>query len=346
MLRPLLVSASLLAATTSFAQATLTGDNFNPHIGEAFQLRICDTTGITPGPAGASITWNFATGANGLTVTSVDTGRAVSCLSTPYFSNYPTATIALKGPSITADATTYLIANSTRLAQLGYYASPDTNLILTNAADQIRYPFTYPNTFTDTYEGTFHLNPLTAHHTGTITVTCDGWGTLQLPGRTDNNVLRVKTTQTFTDSANVFGTPIMKTYEILSYDWYKPDYHTALLTIQTVTEVGSPTPDYRFIAFAGMQITGVPDMDPTLADVQLFPTPATGELNITFSTPVTQHVRITLHDMAGREIAAIADGKYSGKQQLRYNTADLARGLYFVSVHTDAGSVTKKVVLE
>lgn len=347
MLKEILLPILFLTVSgASFAQSTLTGANLNPQIGDAFAMKICDTTGILPGASGPSVTWNFATGSNALTVTKLDTGRAVSCSSTPYFSSFPSATIALKGPSTFGDATNYLVANSTKLAQNGYYAAPDTNLILSDVADQLRYPFTYGDGFTDTYSGILTLGPLAAHHNGTITVTCDGWGTLQLPGRTDNNVLRVKTTQLFVDSTNIFGSPVLKTYNILSYDWYKPDYHSALLTIQTVTEVGAPNPSFKFIAFAAQQISAVPNIASAVNNVALFPNPTTDNVTISFALATSQQVRISLHDITGREVALIADKHAIGKQNINYNTGQLAKGLYLVNINTGSETITRKLSVQ
>lgn len=347
MLRKIILPALLLTVSgASYAQSTLTGSNFNPQVGDAFALKICDTTGITPGPSGAAVTWNFSTGPNALMVTQTDTGRAVACTSTPYFSSFPASTVALKGPTVTASATTYLIANSTKLSQNGYYAAADTNLILSDPADQLQYPFTYLSSFSDPYAGILTLGPIAAHHTGTINVTCDAWGTLQLPGRTDVNVLRVKTTQVFTDSTNLFGSPIVKSYNILSYDWYKSDYHSALLTIQTVTEVGAPNPSFKFIAYAPQQISAVNDIAAAVNDVQISPNPSEGAFNVQFNAIIPQQVRISLHDITGREVAILADKQCSGRQNIHCGTQNLSKGLYFVHINSGGETLTRKLIIQ
>jgi hypothetical protein len=349
MLKRILLSSTIVAISiASYGQATLSSANFNPVIGDAFSLKICDTTGVQPGSAGASITWNFSTGPTALNVTSLDTGYAVSCLSTPYFATFPSSTVAIKGPASTmaSKSITYMIANTTTLAQNGTYYSSDTNLILTDPADQLRYPFTYMSNFSDTYSGILTMGTISAHHNGTINVVCDGYGTLSLPGRTDLNVLRVHTTQVFVDSTNVFGTPVFKTYNISSYDWYKPDYHTALLTIQTLTEVGAPYPTFKFVAFAAQQFTGVTDIKEGMTGVQVFPNPAIGAMNISYETAILQHVRVSINDIAGREIALISEKASKGKETVSFDASGIPKGLYLINIQSENGSVIRKVTLQ
>ncbi len=346
MFKKIIPSCLLFISASVSAQPTLTGVNLNPVPGDAFQLKICDTTGITPGAGGASVTWNFATGANALVLTQTDTGQAVACTATPYYASFPSSTVALKGPTVMADATSYLIANSSRLAQNGYYAAPDTNLILSDEADQLRYPFTYMSSFTDTYSGMLTLGPIAAHHNGSISVLCDGWGTLQLPGRTDANVLRVKTTQVFVDSTNIFGAPLVQSYNILSYDWYKADYHTALLTIQTVTEVGATMHSFRFIAYAGAQISAVKDLSNNISDVSIAPNPAKGVCTLTMNLSERQQVRVSVTDVTGREVAVLADGEMGGKQQISYNIDMLLPGLYIVRIQAPGTNESRKLYVQ
>ena len=147
MFKKIALSISCLAlAATSYCQSTLTGATFNPVLGDAFSVVICDTTGVLPGVSGASALWNFST----LVTSHPDTGRVVAKTSGTGHWNYPSANLAIKGPTFFSPTTTYYNASSSVLAQYGYYITSDTNLVLTNPAEQLRYPFTYPNTYSDT----------------------------------------------------------------------------------------------------------------------------------------------------------------------------------------------------
>lgn len=342
LLLPLLLVAG--SATLSFGQSTLTAANFNPVAGDApFIIKVCDTTGVTPGASGAHTTWNFT---STLHATSTDTGRAVPCTAAAVScSSFPGSTLALKGPGY-LNVTNYVAAGSTKLSQVGYWSAADTNLVMTDPMDQIRYPFTYGTSFVDTFSGMLTLSVAHAHHNGTISVTCDGFGTLMLPGRTDTGVLRVHSSQLFIDSTSLFGSPVLTSYTIESYDWYKAGYHSVLLTQQTVTQVGASSPTFRFVAYAAAQLTGVEDVANNIHSLELYPNPVQNELNIRFTATTGEQVRVSLYDMMGREVAVVADQYATGDQRLSYNTGSLPRGLYLLKVSSASQTTSRKIELQ
>lgn len=336
-----LLSAFLIAAapTLSFAQSTLLDANFSPVVGDQFIIRTCDTTGVAPGAGGAAHVWDFTS----LVTTGSDTGKAVSCLSTSHCSMFPGSTLALKAEKPT-HIINYIIANSTALSQNGYYLAADTNLVVSDPIDQIHYPFTYPNSFTDAYAGIVTLGPITAHETGTVNVVCDGYGTLKLPGRTDTDVLRVHSTQNFVDSASLFGSPVVKTFVLETYTWYKPNYHTALFTIATTTEVGG-TFYNKFVSYAPSQWTAVSGPVFDQASLQVYPNPAKNELNIQFTTTGTAKITITITDMLGREVGAITPAATSGTQHTTFSTSTLPDGCYLLRLCAGEETIIRKVVV-
>ncbi len=330
---------------SAFAQPTLTAANSNPTLSDAFAVVVCDDIGVAPGSSGAAVTWDF-TFLHGV---SPDTTRVKSCLSVVPACNpdFAGSNIVLSGPTVTSSNQNYYYAGTDRLSLVGYHIASDTSLTLSNPADQLRYPFTYGDSFTDTSSGIFKLGIVTAHHTGTIDVSADGYGTLILPGRTDNNVLRVHSTQVFSDSANLFGTPVIETYQISSYEWYKADYHSPILTLHHVTQLGSPTPsEYYFVAYSAAQFSGVAEINNSISELQVTPNPSSGLLNIAYSTDYKQRVVITLTDIVGRDVEVVSDKATAGKQNITINTTSYAKGVYILRMQ--AGGVTKsrKVVFE
>ena len=344
MYKKLLPSLLLIGcAFASSAQPILTAANFNPQIGDAFASRICDTTGVFPGASGANVTWNFST----LTTTSVDTGMVVACSSTPDSALFPGSTYAIIAH--TTHLIPYYIASSTKLSQNGYYIShaPDTNAVYSDPIDQFRYPFTYGYSFSDSYAGIITLDTNIVHETGTINVVYDGYGTLMLPGFTDSNVLRVYSTQLFVDSANLFGFPVMQTFQLETYAWYIPNYHSPLLAILLTTQVGGSYYN-KAVSYAPQQLhsAGVTELHNISSSLKLYPNPAQNELNIAYEDATNEQVRITLTDVTGREIAVIAEGAAQGLHHTTYNTTGLAKGLYIVRIQSEKETITRKIVIE
>lgn len=341
MYRKLLLVIFLCYTVKALAQPVLTAANFTPIIGDQFINHTCDTNGVTPGPSGALITWNFST----LVTTSVDTGTSVACSSTPNCSLFPGSTYAVV--SNATNLIPYYIADSASLSQNGYYESVDTNGIYSIPIKQFEYPFLFDSTFSAPYAGILTFGAITAHETGNITVTYDGYGTLQLPGGIiDDNVLRIHTSQLFADSANLFGTPTVETFQLESYSWYTPGYHSPLLTILTTTQVGG-TYTNKAVSYSPAQIittsTHAPAIGPSL---QIFPNPATGQLNIAYFSPGAQMVHISLYDLLGREVAVIADKFMQGAQNITYNTGSIPKGLYLLQVRAGTESITRKVEIQ
>ena len=343
MYNKLLLAIFILSfSVKAIGQPVLNAGNFNPIVGDRFINHICDTTGVVPGAGGAGITWNF----DSLATTSIDTGNAVACSFTPNCTLFPGSTYAVI--SNATNLIPYYIADSATLSQNGYYISADTNGIYSTPIKQFEYPFTYGLNYSARYVGILTLGILTAHETGTITVTYDGYGTLQLPGRvSDSNVLRAHTVQLFADSLNLFGTPTIDTFQLESYSWYQPGYHSPLMTILTTTQVGGSYTN-KAVSYCPVQITplnthNIASIEPSLL---LFPNPVTDQLNIKYYSTVGQVVHIGLDDLLGREVAVISDDFVQGARNITYNAGSIPKGLYLLHMRSGTESITRKVVIQ
>ncbi len=269
----------LLTVNFCFGQAvTITAANFNPQYGEAFITHNCDTTGILQGNLGANQIWDFTS----LITTSIDTGVGVPCIGTPNCAMFPGSTIAIVNP--TATMTTYLIYDATKISQNGYYASATQNATFTNPMDELHYPFTYLDSFTDAFAGTLTYTSssvtISAQQHGTEKVICDGYGVLKLPGRIDSNVIRVHASQIYIDSTNLFSTSVIDSFQFDSYAWYEPNFHTALLTVSFAHQIGG-TISSKVVTYVAKSILSVPTISNTNNTIDLYPNPATNQLYVT-----------------------------------------------------------------
>lgn len=327
---------------------TLTAANFNPNLGDEFMTVVCDTTGVLPGISGANVTWNFAT----LDSTQTDTGTAVTVASTIAASAIlvaqPATNIAVVTP--TASMTIYSIKNLGSLSTTGYYQSASQYAVYSDPMAQLVYPVTYSTTFSDTYAGTLYLNMVGYPETGIVYDTCDGWGKLTLPnGISYYPVLRVHSSQIYTDNAGLFGGSTGATFDLESYNWYLPDYHSAVLTVSTVTGTGVAAGYFnKTVSYARKQIakSGVSVLNNLNASFNLYPNPVTDELHGTFDAGTGGHVYVTMTDVLGRNTYVIADQYAKGIQNISYNTSSLSKGLYLVTLQCGGESVTRKIVLQ
>jgi hypothetical protein len=80
-----------------------------------------------------------------------------------------------------------------------------------------------------------------------------------------------------------------------------------------------------------------------------FPNPAVDIETITYCLEQFSDVTITLHDLAGRNIAVLADGNQSaGAHQLRWDARQiphLTSGVYFLRINTGYATAVKKMII-
>jgi Secretion system C-terminal sorting domain len=64
---------------------------------------------------------------------------------------------------------------------------------------------------------------------------------------------------------------------------------------------------------------------------EAYPNPFNPEMQISVTLPVSSDLSVVVYNMAGQQVATLADGNYStGKHTLTFNGANMASGLYFV----------------
>jgi hypothetical protein len=77
-----------------------------------------------------------------------------------------------------------------------------------------------------------------------------------------------------------------------------------------------------------------------------YPNPVRGRLHLAFNLGQAGPVNVDLYDLLGRRVRTLADGAYpGGRQILDADVGDLAPGVYLLRLKTDAGTVTRRVVV-
>jgi hypothetical protein len=78
----------------------------------------------------------------------------------------------------------------------------------------------------------------------------------------------------------------------------------------------------------------------------LSPNPSTGRSMVTFAIPTSTHVRLTLTDVQGREIALLSDGvRQAGRYSAALDANDLRAGLYFVRMQAQGVNLTRRLAV-
>jgi hypothetical protein len=95
--------------------------------------------------------------------------------------------------------------------------------------------------------------------------------------------------------------------------------------------------------------TGIPAASPvptTFLLEQNFPNPFNPSTTIRYALPSSAHVRLTVHDILGREIATLVNEEQSaGWNELQWNAAGFVSGMYLVRMTAGEFVQTKKILL-
>lgn len=201
-------------------------------IGDVISFGNCG--GVAAGPAGAAQVWNFA----GLAQSDVVT---LQVLATPPSSVYRNADRLEKF----SDGVNYfmrILPGQNYIAGMidsSFIGNNDSATYLDNVQSVVR-PFSYGSVATDNFTlQTFKKDVVgKVAGTGTIVLTGDGYGSLQLPNGTFNDVLRVKVNEQSSYQLGPGGGTIDQT--IHTYKWYNNTSKAPLLRIDSLVGTYHP----------------------------------------------------------------------------------------------------------
>lgn len=115
------------------------------------------------------------------------------------------------------------------------------------------------------------------------------------------------------------------------------------------SDQGLPAGGYRFIRFDDISGLRSPPAFLSPNTVKLYPpnpTPFNAVVLLEFDLPHPAAVVLKVLDPAGREISILFQGyKEAGRHAMTWNAADLASGIYFVSLRADGKHLVRKAVL-
>ena len=78
----------------------------------------------------------------------------------------------------------------------------------------------------------------------------------------------------------------------------------------------------------------------------LAPNPSNGHSMISFAVPRTSHVRLSLTDVQGREVALLSDGmREAGRYTAALEATDLQAGVYFVRMQAGGVHLTRRLAV-
>ena len=350
----LLLFTILSSFVVAVAQPTLTRANFMPVAGDAQLFYVADTNSVLDNMTGPNVVFNY----NDLRgYGQTQTQEFVSVASTGHSLDFPTATFA--------DTTVGFAGNmkfnedftdSLNIVGLALEINSFGSVIAKFDSDPEKlmvFPFTYGDSFNDSYGGQFtsSVAPVATNGNGTTTVTADAWGTLKLPMTPDiDSVLRVvRVENLLTDT--IFLQPILP--DILpipvnatQISYYKPSISKHPLLSFVIGDVNGDT-TINVVSQYPMFGVGIEEVNKNV-DISIYPNPANNnQTTITFNLEDKARGNISIFNNLGQNVLDVFNGKLQkGKNKYKINTTKLSKGLYFVNINIDSNVITKKLVIE
>jgi hypothetical protein len=330
-----------ISAVAAHAQITLTAATSTPVAGTSDTLH--QNTTFLAGNAGANQTWDFST----QSFSSVNPNVFEACNSSNNCSTFPGTNLVFS----TTGGYMYYSASATALSNLGV-AAGGLNIPYTNPEDIYRFPFTYGNSYTDTWAATVVNSGVTFYRSGIDSVSADGWGTLITPAGTFTNTLRLKRIMTYQDSTIVGTSSVIITYKETLYTWNDLAHKDILYSTSSLVSTiqGSPSTSNSSTYVSGQSAsapTGVASVSAAALGLQISPNPAHDRVKVALSLKAASNVAVSIMDVTGRAVYTSQNDKLpAGNNEISIATQGFHAGLYLVRVMTENAISTSKLVIQ
>jgi hypothetical protein len=307
------------------------------------------TASVNIGSPGGGNTWTFSGLLNHFTATM----SSVAPASTPYSSQFPGATHALKSTmslyGVTGDFYQYLTL-STNLLNPGSMAGAATpygaaTMKTTNAPSAVTYglPATYGSVWTAAYTeteviaiGGFPMSTVVTSYVDSAWI--DAHGTMVIPGGGAYPALRVRlvTRSPGKTVGFIFMAANGASVQVTAADTSSPSYGVIDVDTLSTTWTGPTSVD--------VAVTGAVPTEYAL--LQNYPNPFNPTTEITYELPQASEVRLSVFNLLGQEVALLINAKEGpGSHTVRFSGTGLPSGVYLYRLETDHFIQTRRMVL-
>ncbi|MEO5571623.1 MAG: T9SS type A sorting domain-containing protein [Bacteroidia bacterium] len=334
-MKKIYITLIVLLPAIAFGQAITIGQSDLPAAGWGY-VNAIDSAYTDPIPPGGNQTWNYT----GLQNLYQDSLLFIPSAGTPYASYYPNSNIAAFNPN---DGTyTYFITNSTGFYLNGTILPQFSNLVAVFNPPQMYIPV--PFTYNDTYSGFSRvvIDTMLAGdstriiiHTD-INLIADGYGTLNLPGASIPNTLRIKQTKLETDSILqklpvlgwiLIAAPANQTTEFV---WVRHGSGTLVLDINADSLGVTANRSSYQVFFAALGVNEITNPVAT----NTFPNPASDKVTFAFESSLSESSELTVTNLAGQEVESF---NVTRLNSFTMSTARLSNGMYSYIIRNEKG---------
>ncbi|WP_432671945.1 T9SS type A sorting domain-containing protein [Flavobacterium sp. SM2513] len=223
----------------------------------------------------------------------------------------------------------------------GVTAYADNEVLLnytTNNVDLGTFPKVYGTTTSDAVAGTYIYGDYTGAFTGTYTTSVDASGTMEGSAfEPPFPVTRFKTVENLQISYPGFG--VVGTFIQTTYRYYRANelwpYVKSTNRVITIVALSIDSNVSQIEKSPETFLLSVPESEFSKM-IALYPNPATNTINVTLNDS-QKLISLTVTDQLGKTIL-------TKKENTTLDVSGLQKGVYFMTIVTDAGSSVKKFV--
>ena len=305
--------------------------------GDGYTMGVLELT--EAGEVGENMVWDYST----FTTVNSYNAQILASSSSPFFSYFPNANWILES----AGSQYYYNYGPDVYEYFGgveggvSYAYPDSEIYFP-------YPFSFGETWTDTFEVVLNILGTETHRSGIVTSVVDGYGTLDLPGGVHlDDVSRISMSREITDSSMTGDA----TYLIDLALFYSGTTVVPMVThthFQIIEGQDTSIQDYTEILQSYTVAIDELQHEATEIDFTMFPNPATSKVQFVFaggiSSPHSTDA-IEIRDITGRliETLQLVPSINSGV----IDVSSLSKGVYTVTTKRGSESLsTKQLIVE
>lgn len=281
------------------------------------------TNTLSPGPAGANITWDFSS----YTPMQMINISMYSCPGQTNCFRFPTANRMSKLAG--SESYDYNLFTDIDASTLGNYSNPgDATTTYTDPVIEYKFPVSYLQEFTDTYQ----ISIGTGAESGTQTFKVDGYGTVITPTGTYTNCLRIKRVRNGTQTSP--GLPPVS-YVNESYQWVNESVGTILSVAFNTFTINGTTTTQPSLAYYTTSSLSTIDLDDVKNPISVYPNPSSDFITLQSKDDIKN---ITLTNTEGKLVLKTSQSK-------TINISGLPNGVYLLQGELKNGkTITKKVV--
>lgn len=322
-------------------------------LGNTIMYHLVDSNAVTyENTTGSGVTWDYAT------ITGYNLTKD-GLVGDPDTSDYSTYYTNSDNYLFLEDYTgLFYSLTSTEMTTEGYVFE-DVDVPLVGASDialvlnsnpiiSLNFPFDI-NTpqIVDNFSGTIESGALTSTPASGISYAeIDGEGTLELPGQSFSNVVRVVTTDTANASINLFPSALNVEIRRKQYDYRNSSSKFPLFSLSDIqivnTDTGDDLANFKAVLSSVAPFTSAEDFN-DVTSVHYYPNPTQGNVTFLLRSQVNNSGSYQVINSLGQVVSENDINVVPGANQFNIDLSSAPNGMYFVKITSGNFVSTKKI---